>query len=731
MKKILFYSSILLAVALWSCVSEEPFAKDGEGTLRMNMVVSSEITRAEADADASLAASCKLLISKVEKGLLYKYDGVGQVPERLVLSTGSYVAEGYAGDSVSASWDKKFYKGRREFQIQSGSETQVELVCGIANVVAAIDSETIDPDLIKNWKLTVGHSRAQLEFTQANIDDRAYFMMPSADWNAADGSDVGSLHWTITGTDGNGTAFEPVSGVVEHVKPAHQYTFNVLLGSADSETVGGGFIQVEVDETDLERYDNIMIFGAPVIVMLPAGSDIDAPVSFAPGEYPSESLELGIKAHEDISSLSVEFSSAENFGVDYAAYDLLGMSGEIGDALLADGMSMSLPQPENVDENVYVTRCLTLTKAMLDRLPEGKHSLKISARDQAGKTTDKVVEFLVSDAKVMVGDVTEARVRSYSAQIPVTIADSEVTNPGLRYREISTRAADDEWTEVRAVNGIVTLTNLKPSTRYELQAIADGYVNEMSEFFETEGQFSIPNASFEEWGSYSARTLLGTKNVTFPGLGSEPTFWDSGNEGAATANLTLTDKSTDMVHSGTYSARLASASAMGVLAAGNIFAGDYEKTDGANGVLSFGRLFDGTHPAALKLFANYRPGTVNLIKDGNEKYIGITKGDNDHGQIYVALTTEAVDIRTNPNDRKLFDAEASYVIAYGQITWTDNFGADGQLEEVEIKLNYKKGKENDKPTHLVIVASASKFGDYFSGSSSSVMYLDDLELVYE
>ncbi|MDE5712626.1 MAG: PCMD domain-containing protein, partial [Muribaculaceae bacterium] len=31
----------------------------------------------------------------------------------------------------------------------------------------------------------------------------------------------------------------------------------------------------------------------------------------------------------------------------------------------------------------------------------------------------------------------------------------------------------------------------------------------------------------------------------------------------------------------------------------------------------------------------------------------------------------------------------------------------------------------------VIVCSASKFGDYFCGSSSSVMYVDDFELVYE
>ena len=57
MKKILFYSSLLLAVAVSSCISEAPFGAEGEGTLRMKMVVSGELTRAGGNADAALASS--------------------------------------------------------------------------------------------------------------------------------------------------------------------------------------------------------------------------------------------------------------------------------------------------------------------------------------------------------------------------------------------------------------------------------------------------------------------------------------------------------------------------------------------------------------------------------------------------------------------------------------------------------------------------------------------------
>lgn len=49
-----------------------------------------------------------------------------------------------------------------------------------------------------------------------------------------------------------------------------------------------------------------------------------------------------------------------------------------------------------------------------------------------------------------------------------------------------------------------------------------------------------------------------------------------------------------------------------------------------------------------------------------------------------------------------------------------------------INLDYDNfGGNQRKPTSIIIVASASKFGDYFQGSTSSKMWLDDMELIYE
>lgn len=707
----------MLAAAMVSCVSEDPFVVEGEGTLRMKMSVSGAITRAEADGDADLASSCKVLISKAEKGLLYKYDGISSVPDRLVLSTGRYVAEGYAGDSVSASWDKKFYKGRREFQIQSGTDTQVELVCGIANVVAAVNGGSVDPNLIKDWKLTVGHSRAELEFTKENVADKAYFMMPSADWNTADGTDLGSLNWTITGTDGNGQAFEAVSGTVEHVKPAHQYTFNVRPGSTDVETLGGGFITVTVDESEVERSEEVMIYGAPVVVPLTDGVGLEASVTFAPGQSPYETLELGVKAYKKIEFVEVKFSDKAAFGVNYDTCDLLTMTDDVKSALDAAGFSMSEPTESKVGDDTYETRCLTMTKTMLDKLPKGEHWLKVTVRDQAGKETDKVIKFLVNDAKVMIVD-QPVKLRSYSAELALEVLDESVTNIGARYREKNS----SDWKTVAATNNRVSLSGLKAATTYEVQATADGYVNEVASEFTTESVFAIPNASFEEWGEDGG--------VIFPGTDANNKYWDTGNKGASIAGSVISNKSDEMSHSGKYSAKLTSVKAaiagIGKLAAGNIFTGSYDRTAGTNGELTFGRPFDGSHPVSLSGYANYRPGTVDESKSAH-----IAKGESDQGQIYVALTSRSVQVKTADLTNYSFNPDGDYVIAYGEVTWSDNFGEDGSLKQFDIKLNYKSGRENDKPTHLIIVASSSKYGDYFEGSTGSVMYLDDLELVYE
>ena len=71
-------------------------------------------------------------------------------------------------------------------------------------------------------------------------------------------------------------------------------------------------------------------------------------------------------------------------------------------------------------------------------------------------------------------------------------------------------------------------------------------------------------------------------------------------------------------------------------------------------------------------------------------------------------------------------------IAYGEKTFDEAYKDGENLVELTINLDYDNyGGNKRKPTSIIIVASASKYGDYFAGSTGSKMWLDDMELIYE
>ena len=52
----------------------------------------------------------------------------------------------------------------------------------------------------------------------------------------------------------------------------------------------------------------------------------------------------------------------------------------------------------------------------------------------------------------------------------------------------------------------------------------------------------------------------------------------------------------------------------------------------------------------------------------------------------------------------------------------------GAWIEYTIPLDYRKMEEI--PTHMIISCAASRYGDYFTGCSSSKLWIDAVELIY-
>lgn len=742
------FSMMAMTLSLASCVADAPFGSDSEGVLKMRMVINSDVTRSESDID-ELRSNCVVYISS-EKGLIQKYTGIESIPEEIRLKSGSYVAEAWTGDSVPASWDKKFFRGYQPFEISSGLN-QVVLNCRIANVLASVNPTTIDPDLMKDWTIEVSNSRGSLTFDADNMDfAKAYFMMPT-DKEASESAGVNAkesvLNYTIAGSNAEGKDFK-VTGKIENVKSAHEYIFNIEY-HPDYESIGGAFVTVTIDDRETLIEDEVEIFAAPAI----NGADFEISKQIVGNAGAFNEKIIKVSGFSGLRSIMISTEDNEAFHLPAQNIDLLNITDGALPAVQASGLEWN--EVFNADKNLGICY-ITLTKTMLNALPERdqEYVLNISATDKNGKTSDASVRLAVGEGAIVIEDPVRIpdqietdllSIGSHFLSVPIEVVSDETTNPGVRYREAGTSS----WTEVplATVNQVrgsrahgkiayVRLTGLKASTRYEIQAISDGFAGE-SRYMTTEGVFLIPNSSMENWSKFTvADDQMGNQvkvsdKIVLPNAGGTRTFWDTGNHGSATMSKTLTQSSSAMVHSGVYAAELKSQfvgiGTIGKLAAGNLFAGYYYATNGTNGLIKFGRPYDGSHPSALKVWVNYRPGKADS-KGGNNNYI--PQGSEDKGQIYVALSTKVVEVDTRYED-KLFNPKSDEIVAYGQVTFDGNYGPDGQLAELEIPIEYYEKAKTTRPLYLIIVCTASKYGDFFSGGEGSLMYLDDFELIYE
>ena len=228
---------------------------EGDGVVQLKMEVSTTLTRSTPDNVQELRDGATVYLSS-SKGLIFKCTGVDNVPALIPLKSGAYVAEAWAGDSVSASFDKKFYRGYQPFEVQRSETSSVTVNCTIANVVAGVEADESIAEVLKNYTVTVGHSRATLDFTSdMDAATRAYFMMPDED---------SSLTWTITGEDMAGNPFKK-EGVIEGVQRAHEYIINMTHSAGETDPFGGALINVTIDDNCLVVEDVVTITGAPSI----------------------------------------------------------------------------------------------------------------------------------------------------------------------------------------------------------------------------------------------------------------------------------------------------------------------------------------------------------------------------------------------------------------------------------------------------------------------------------
>lgn len=292
---------------------------------------------------------------------------------------------------------------------------------------------------------------------------------------------------------------------------------------------------------------------------------------------------------------------------------------------------------------------------------------------------------------------------------------------GFEYRK------SDSETWIKVPENYVTQTqgsfscyipHLEPLTEYVVRATSgDNIANEVK--VTTQATEDLPDGDFENWCQIG--------KVIYPYAEGGVQFWDTGNSGSATLGQNLTVSSTDTPTgtglSAECSTKFVGIAGIGKLGAGSIFTGRFVRVDGTNGILDFGRPWT-TRPTKLRGYYKYRGVDINYASTE----FAALKGRPDTCCIYIALTdwTAPYEIRTRPENRKLFDANASYVIGYGQLQYS---GTMDSWQEFEIPVTYRDTSR--VPSYIQITAATSKYGDYFTGGNGSVLWVDTFSLGWD
>ena len=750
MKK-LYIAFVGMACLCLACSRDDRALLDGEGTLRLRAQVNDEvqiISRAgapegETSPEEELKKNCRVRIYKGEK-LIYKHAGWDATLQEpgLSLSSGAYRVRITSGDSVDASFDKKYYEGNKSFEICQAQTTPVEVVCNVMNTLAKVVFDASLEPYLEKGEVSVavdvdGGSLTYPYQKEAAEAKTGYYSLPQ-------GKEY--LICTFTGVAKNGRKFTQTNRI-ESAKKSTLYTLTYKISDLETPAPptdeGGAFIDLKVDETPLaKKEEEILIYQRPQFRAVNQSEEVDMKQPWFLELNSQIQPEVKIYTSTPLAEASVTSKVFTKLGLASAELNLMNEATRA--ALLEKGITVT-----SQEKLLTMSWGNSLNELLQE---EGEHLISYKATDTAveGNTAARTstIDWTIS--------VSNANIRAVNIPYPYQIWADRVTlyaeviegrtpapdaQLSFRYR----KKEDSNWIEnVKAKLGedqkTITSDEIKgltPGTTYEYQVLEGDKVSNQTCEFTTEAALQLPNSGFENWSGDSPKLIHGS---------GEEMFWDSGNHGSATLKENVTTPDGSVKHGGNYSAKLESKFVafwgIGKFAAGNLFIGDYLKTDGTDGILGIGRPMGKdasgrpvtSRPLALRGYIKYISGKVDYGKEQ------IPNGSQDIGIIYMALTDGEGKAYENSHwsfiiktkEKLFFDKNAADVIAYGEKTWEQSTEGEGMIP-FEIRFDYdaKPDGRTRIPNRILIVAAASKFGDYFEGSTGSKMWLDDLELIYE
>lgn len=721
MKRIIGFLLIIgYVTGLTGCTNEDK-AMGNRGYLRLG--VESDVTL---QTKAAYAASLNVtILDAADDTVKHLTNFDPALNDRIELEAGAYSVIVTSGNRDSAAWETPFFYGKEECRIVADQLSDVQVVCKIANTKVTVDYSDSFKTYFPEYTATVSNSSGSLVYEKG--ETRGGFFA----------AEKLTAVLNLTNTDGRTFVLKRVFPNIEE-KTHYNLKFTLDEGSGSNDA--GGNFEITVDEEA-----EMILIRIPIVadelekMQVPSfrleGFEAGNSLVLTSGEAPDNCVKVVAPNSIETFRLLVQSDSLNAKGI--TSFDLAGLSDS--DRALLESISFPVQPVKDVTDTVTFD-----LKAMANALApyEGRiqvHTFTLIVLDKMHQEQTVSFSYQVKpNTGVFTSEMTPATVWTTFARLSA-MTDNQA-GLGFEYKEAD--AAD--WTEVivssKNADGSFgcLVSGLNPHTNYVYRGFSNDDLNGGVRIYGNEVTFTtdfanndgignpfIPNLGFEDWCKNS--------DITYPNKDVNSNyFWDSGNEGAKKAKKTPTESESSIVVKGLAAklhTEMATIVGIGKLAAGNIYSGKYVETTyspmGAK--LDFGRPCI-LRPTRLTGYYRYSPGTINEA-EGNYTYL---KNKRDSCHVYIALcknsSSQTWPFRVVTGEGKFANLKDEGIIAYGEF-YASPESAMSEYQPFSIDIVYRDIQS--VPTHVLIVATSSKYGDYFTGSTSSILYIDEFNLEFD
>lgn len=697
--KILGYLSLVVLLLLGGCKDDVTVKEfGGEGCLSVEFLTDkSVLTRAAEPVYA-------LEIQKADGTLVERYNDIKGITNRIVLPAGTYKLVATCGDDVLSGFEKPYYKSEQEVKIEAAVTKEVSMICTQANVKVTVGYSDLIKNTFPEYSLQVANGEGNLTFEKN--ESRAGYLRVNE----------GTLTWNLTLH--NGQEAYHLNKTITGVEPRQHYHFSFDIKENGSEEEGAFVGGVIVDTTTevynwlceivlkeniakptILRADNIALSESLLVLEEKRGADI----------------QLNVTAQARMQNLTIRHKSAvvKEMGVP-ESFTLTDIMPENQASINNAGIIWG-------NETLLNSQQATINfSGLANKLPLGDYQFFVSVYDARNRlVTDTLRISVIPDMDHVAANINRYDIWAKFATISgqwYTIDCPE----GMTFEYSSDQTS---WISVDQQNILfnnaaktmtVCLTNLTPGTVYYYRTVSNAFTSDQIKTFTTEEAVVVPYLNFDNWYSSGKSPMVGES--------ADNIVWDSGNKGGAGFGfIPTTQEKTDVIRGS--AVKLESMYAVVKFAAGNLYTGSFGGTYNISQArINFGIPYTG-RPTTLSGYYKYIPQTVNR---GNQ---GGMNGKQDSCHIYIALldwtAPHVVDSGNSSSNMDLSSNNKS-IIAFGEVK-DSRVMAD--YEHFVINLDYRNKEKI--PSYILIVATASKYGDYFTGAEGSVLWIDEFEFGFD